>query len=271
MQRTTWRQATLVGLVIFFLGSIVRGAWVAGEPARQVMQDLSEAAGYLKGLVLVVDPGHGGDDPGAVVSGVREKDITLPIALAMKELLEQHGAQVVMTRTEDVDLGGKTREELGKRVALVEQHGAQLYISVHANQDACYCWGAQTFYQKGGTAEGKALAEAIQARLRAMTPTTREALAANYFVLRSTPVPAVVVETGFLSNADERARLQQPDYQRRVATAVVLGIADFRRSTGQSPATEPEGEPNPQQPNAGEQKPQETEPKKRRWWLPPWF
>lgn len=235
MRWSLWRQATLVGLVVFFLGTAVRVAWLAGEPYRAATAELRLAEAELQGLVIVVDPGHGGDDPGAVVKGTREKEITLNVSLMLKQLLEQYGAKVVMTRTTDEDLGGKIREELAKRVALVEQNGGHLYISVHANRDTCYCWGAQTFYQKGGMAEGKALATAIQGRLRELTPTTRQALAADYFVLRTAPVPATVVEVGFLTNEKEHARLLDPAYQRTLATAIALGIVDFRKQ-GARPA-----------------------------------
>lgn len=242
MRWSLWRQATLVGLVIFFLGTAVRVAWLAGAPLRAATAELQMASDQLKGLILVVDPGHGGDDPGAVVKGTREKEITLKISLILKELLEQHGAKVVMTRTIDEDLGGPIREELGRRVAKVEENGAHLYISIHANKDSCYCWGAQTFYQKGGSAEGKALAMAIQARLRELTPTTRQALAADYFVMRTAPVPATVVEVGFLTNDKEHARLLDPAYQRTVATAVALGIADFRKQQRQTAPPAPSAE-----------------------------
>jgi N-acetylmuramoyl-L-alanine amidase len=237
--RSLWRQATLVGLVIFFMGTAVRVAWLAGEPLRQASAELQNAEDYLKGLVLVVDPGHGGDDPGGVVKGTREKDITLSTSLMLKEMLEQHGAKVVMTRMTDEDLGGSLREELGRRVAMVTEHGAELYVSIHVNKDRCYCWGAQTFYQKGGSPEGKALAVAIQNRLREMTPTTRQALSANYFVLRTSPVPATVVEVGFLTNAKEHAKLLDPAYQRTIAFAVALGIADFRKQQATGARPEP--------------------------------
>ncbi|MFZ5826199.1 MAG: N-acetylmuramoyl-L-alanine amidase [Bacillota bacterium] len=229
MRKPLWHQAALVGLVVFFLGTGVRVAWLAGEPVRQVTAELQQNRDHLKDLVIVIDPGHGGFDPGAVVKGTREKELVLQIAMIAKDLLEPQGTKVIMTRTKDEDLGGTIREDLAKRVALVRQHNAQLYVSIHANKDSCNCWGAQSFYQRGGMPEGKALATAIQARLRQMTDTTRHALAADYFVLRTAPVPATVVEVGFLTNAREHAKLLEPSYQQQVATAIALGIADYRR------------------------------------------
>jgi len=223
------RQAALVGLAVFFLASMIRATWVLGAPVREATAELAEIGAHLKGLVIVIDPGHGGFDPGAVVQGTREKDLTLSISLMLKDLLEQQGATVIMTRTKDEDLGGTIREELSQRVQIVRESKAQLYVSVHANRDSCNCWGAQTFYQKGGMPEGQALAKAIQAQLRRLTPTTRDALAADYYVLRTSPVPSAIVEVGFLTSSKEHAQLLKPDYQKVLATAIALGIADYRK------------------------------------------
>lgn len=227
MQRMPVRQAVLFGLALLLVG---RAAWIVQAEARHAAVVVTSAR-WVRGLVVVLDPGHGGDDPGAVVGPTREKELVLQIALRVKETLEQAGARVVMTRERDEDLGGRIREELGRRVALVKQHDAQLYVSIHANKDSCNCWGAQTFYQRSGMPEGKALAMAIQNQLRQLTPTTRVALPADYFVLRTSPVPAAMVEVGFLTNAAEHSRLKNPEYQRTLALAVTRGIADFVRST----------------------------------------
>ncbi len=241
MREQRIRQATLVGLAVFFLATLIRTTWVLGAPVREATAELADLAPHLQGLVVVVDPGHGGSDPGAVVKGTREKDLTLNIGLLLKALLEEQGAKVVMTRTTDKDLGGTIREELSRRVAIVKESRADLYVSIHANRDSCNCWGAQTFYQKAGTPEGKALAMAIQDQLRRLTPTTRHALAADYYVLRTSPVPSAIVEVGFLTSGQEHAKLLQPDYQKVLATAIALGIADYRkaRASGQSPGKVP--------------------------------
>jgi N-acetylmuramoyl-L-alanine amidase len=224
-----WRQVAIAGLALFLVGVLARTAWMARTSA--VMEsELQGARRWLAGTVIIVDPGHGGDDPGAVVGTTLEKGLVLSIALQLKAELESAGARVVLTREADVSLGGPIREELGKRVALVERHKANVYVSIHANKDGCNCWGAQTFFQKDGLPAGKDLAVAIQTQLRRLTPTTRVALPADYFVLRTSPAPAAMVEVGFLTNARERDRLQDAAYQRTLATAVTLGLADFFRS-----------------------------------------
>lgn len=229
MPRNLWRQVALIGLALFLLSALGRIA-LSSRGSASVTVDLRQAGKWLKGMTIVVDPGHGGADPGAVVNQTVEKAVVLDIARKLKELLEDQGATVVLTREADVDLGGRIREELGRRVALVEKHKANLYVSIHANKDGCNCWGAQTFYQRGGMPAGKELAVAIQNQLRRHTPTTRQALAADYFVLRTSPVPAAMVEVGFLTNEKERQRLQDPGYQRTVASAIALGLADYFKS-----------------------------------------
>lgn len=221
-----WRYLPWVVLVAFLIGLVGRTVVFAGR-GMVAAGEWDGQKQWVAGKVIILDPGHGGDDPGVVVGPIKEKEITLPIALKTKEVLEAQGARVILTRESDLDLGGKIREELGKRVQLVTEHGAHLYVSIHANNLNCNCWGAQSFYQRGGTVKGKALAFALQSQLKKWTPTTRTALEANYFVLRTSPVPAALVEVGFLSNSREAANLRDPAYHGLLANAIALGIADY--------------------------------------------
>lgn len=238
----SWRQVAVAGLALFLVGLLARTALTA-RMTTAVQADLEGARPWLAGMVIIVDPGHGGDDPGAVVGDTLEKKLVLEIGLKLKETLEAEGAKVILSRDTDVSLGGPIREELGKRVALIEKHNANVYVSIHANKDGCNCWGAQTFYQKNGLPQGKELAVAIQNQLRRLTPTTRVALPADYFVLRTAPVPAAMVEVGFLTNAKERGRLQDGAYQKTVAAAIALGLADYFR--GRAPGAKAEGSVGP--------------------------
>jgi N-acetylmuramoyl-L-alanine amidase len=231
-----WRYLPWVVASAFVVGLVGRTVVFAGR-GMVAQERLDGQKQWVAGKVIVLDPGHGGDDPGVIVSGIKEKDVVLPVSLKTKAALEALGAKVIMTRDTDIDLGGKIREELSKRVEKVGEHGAQIYVSIHANKLNCNCWGAQTFYQRPESAaasesaqrleEGKALAFAIQNQLRKWTPTTRTALQANYFVLRTAPVPAALVEVGFLSNSREATNLRDPAYQVLVANAIALGIADY--------------------------------------------
>lgn len=226
MRRFALRQVAVAGLALLFVTVLARTALTA-RATGALQAELQGARRWLNGTVVIVDPGHGGGDPGAVVGRTLEKHLVLNIAMQLKGLLEEQGATVILTRDADVDLGGSIREELGRRVALVDRHKANVYLSIHANKDSCNCWGAQTFYQKGGMPAGKELAVALQAQLRRLTPTTRTALAADYFVLRTSSVPAAMVEVGFLTSPKERERLLDADYQRTLAMAMVLGLADY--------------------------------------------
>lgn len=190
----------------------------------------------LYGYVIALDPGHGGYDPGFLENGITEKEIVLEISLKLKSYLEQSGASVVMTRDSDRDLleqpvGPKKHRDLSNRLKLVEESGSDILISVHANAISSPYWsGAQTFYAPGDE-ESKALALAIQQELiRVLGNTRRSALSRELFVLLESPVPAVIVEVGFMSNPDESRLLRNPAYQQRVAWALYIGIVRYLRS-----------------------------------------
>jgi len=192
----------------------------------------------LAGQTIAIDPGHGGVDPGALgPQGVHEKDIVLAIALKLRELLEASGATVVMTREIDTDLSDanlghqysrRKRQDLSRRVALINASRASLLVSVHLNSMAARRWyGAQVFFA-AESSESKRLAVTIQESLReTLQNTTRLAAAGDYYILEKTACPAVIVEAGFISNPEEARLLQTEHYQARVALAIYRGIARF--------------------------------------------
>ncbi len=230
MTRWYLRQSITIGLVLLFvviLGSSARTI----EEAVRGRDHVRSYQKWLRGTVIVVDPGHGGWDPGAVVHETREKELVLQISQVVEKALEAQGATVILTRDADTDFGrGSIRNELAGRMTVVGRHQPRVFLSIHANKDTCNCWGAQTFYQRSGAPAGKSLALAIQKRMRELTPTTRVALPANYYVLRTSPVPAAMLEVGFLSNETERKKLHEPAYQLTLAKAVSLGLIDFFQS-----------------------------------------
>lgn len=191
----------------------------------------------VAGRVVVIDPGHGGKDPGAVAAnGLLEKDVTLAVALHLERLLQRAAVHVVLTRRDDTDLADpqarvRKNQDLSRRVALAREAGADLFVSIHANSfPGASLSGAQTFYYPGRD-DGRTLAERIQDRLvRELGPNRRQAAAADYYVLREAPVPAVVIEVGFLSHPRESELLASPAYQRRVAEAIYRGIVDYLAS-----------------------------------------
>lgn len=182
----------------------------------------------LEGVVVALDPGHGGEDGGVTHEGVREKDVNLAVALRLRDRLQALGARVVMTREGDEDALLDRRASLNVRLFKARQGEAQLLISIHANSfpDPSQ-WGAQTFYHPG-SAEGRRLALLIQEELVRLEPDNyREALAADYYVLRHSEMPAALVEMGFLSNPEDRRKLVDPAHQARLAEALASAVRRF--------------------------------------------
>ncbi|WP_044895226.1 N-acetylmuramoyl-L-alanine amidase CwlD [Bacillus alveayuensis] len=191
----------------------------------------------LSGRIIVLDPGHGGPDGGAVGGEVVEKDVALNIALKLRDYLQQQGALVVMTREGDNDLAAKNTkgysrrkiEDLQKRVEFINESEADLFISVHLNAIPSPRWrGAQTFYY-ASFVENERVAKFIQAELRRnLENTNRSAKAINgVYLLKYAKKPGALVEVGFLSNYDERQLLSSEDYQTKVAASIYKGILRY--------------------------------------------
>ena len=181
--------------------------------------------------VIVVDAGHGGWDPGKVgKNDEQEKDINLVIAERLQMLLELGGATVFLTRATDVALGDSKNADLKARTAMPTDMQAHIFVSIHQNAfPSEKVKGAQAFYFDG-SAEGKRLAEAIQGRICSYLDVSnrKEAKAhADYFVLKKSATPAVLVECGFLTNPEELRLLAEENYQERMAWAIYLGILDY--------------------------------------------
>ena len=187
--------------------------------------------------IIIVDPGHGGFDPGKPgINGADEKDLNLKISLKLRDYLEQAGAVVIMTRTTDDDVDGMEgmkykSKDMVERKKLAE--GGDILVSIHQNSfTQPSIRGAQTFYN-AQSKKGKVLAEAIQKSIKdyADHQNKREAKSnTNYYVLRATLIPAVIVECGFLTNPDEEKLLNNEDYQDQMAWSIYLGIIKYFES-----------------------------------------
>ena len=187
--------------------------------------------------LVVIDPGHGGDDPGALgTTGVHEKEIVLEVSKKLADILRQAGAEVLLTRESDRDLSDLDQlnsyqakvDDLTARVELANKRQADLFVSVHVNsfpdrrED-----GAQTFSQPGSE-EGKRLAVAIQQELNRFSANPgREAKQVDYFANRMARMPSVIVEIGFISNPKEERLLLDQVYQNKIAWAIYAGIARY--------------------------------------------
>jgi len=174
---------------------------------------------------VVIDPGHGGPDPGAVgIEGLRETDVVLDVALQVAQLLQARGVQVLLTRTTEVDV------DLPPRVALANSSGAQLFVSLHANAlslDRPDVNGIETFYFEGGAASQ--LAQLVQDHLLAVSPGTpdRGARPGRFFVIRRTVMPSVLAEMGFVTGEIDAPRLSDASFRRRLAQAISGAILTY--------------------------------------------
>ncbi|MBD2563491.1 MULTISPECIES: N-acetylmuramoyl-L-alanine amidase [Nostoc] len=173
-------------------------------------------------LLVVIDPGHGGKDPGAPgLGGLLEKDVILPIGKRVAAILEQNGVQAVLTRDADFFV------ELQGRVDIAERVNATLFVSIHANSvdrrpDVN---GLEVYYYESGYA----LAEVVRNSILQDIPTIKDrgTRKARFYVLRKSSMPSILVETGYMSGYEDNPRLGTPEYQNRMAEAIARGILKY--------------------------------------------
>ncbi len=187
---------------------------------------------------IIIDPGHGGFDPGKVgMTGAHEKEINLKIALKLRDYLEQSGAYVIMTRTDDVDLDGDDTKQHKKKDMInrsnkVNTSKGDIMVSIHQNSfPQQNVKGGQVFFHKDSE-DGKALGEHIQKAIQTYADKENKRVAkhnGDYYILRTTEIPAVIVECGFLTNLEEEGKLNTDEYQEKMAWAIYLGIIEYFR------------------------------------------
>jgi N-acetylmuramoyl-L-alanine amidase len=189
----------------------------------------------LSGTIIILDPGHGGADGGAVSqTGIVEKEIALSISKYLRDYLQESGALVIMTREEDTDLAGegegtRKRQDLIRRVELINQSDADLVVSIHLNSIPSPRWrGAQTFYNPNKK-ENAVLAHLIQQELiYNLENTDRKAkMNQDIFLLKTIEPTGALVEVGFLSNPEEAELLESEQYQKKLAAAIYRGILRY--------------------------------------------
>lgn len=173
-------------------------------------------------LVVAIDPGHGGADPGAVgIGNIHEADLVLPIAQQVAALLERQGIQAVLTRSSDVEI------DLEPRVQTAEQVQADLFVSIHANSvgmERPEVNGTETYYYSSG----EQLAEVIQSNIVSGVGTNDRGIRqARFYVLRRTSMPAVLVETGYVTGSEDAPRLADPNFRNQMAIAIARGILQY--------------------------------------------
>jgi N-acetylmuramoyl-L-alanine amidase len=211
---------------------IIGGMAVITDQVKFMVEGTEQPPYLLAGVTVVVDPGHGGRDPGAIgATGTYEKNNTLSIGLDLAGLLRSAGAQVILTRSTDVTPAVGTYSELSDlqaRTKIANDQMADLFISLHNDAFSNpMVGGITTFYSSASpvVAQSKALAVSIQSELvKAIDFNNRGVKDAAFYVIKNTKMPAVLVEIGFISNPTEEKLLGSPDFQSKAAFGVYRGI-----------------------------------------------
>ena len=207
--------------------ALVSNGSVTGYVNSYYLADPNVSKAPTPGKTITIDPGHGGHDPGAVGNGLQEKEINLSIALKVQKILKQKGINVVMTRTNDTYLS------LSERVDVAVRNNSDTFVSIHTNSAAAAsASGTETYFSSAAlnsrSADSKQLATFIQKRLYpALGTKDRKVKDAGFQVIKKNPLPAVLVELGFISNSSDASKLGSDYYRNKAAEAIALGIVDY--------------------------------------------
>ena len=188
----------------------------------------------LLGKVIVIDPGHGGRDPGTIFGKIYEKDINLEISKVLEQELLSRGAIVYIVRSDDSDLSSvydklKKRGDLYRRILFIgdEAKKTDLYLSIHINWYKNSSWsGAEVLYNSINP-NNKILGEIVMQHFKKDLNTKRTLKKTDLYLYRNTRVPGVLIECGFLSNPNERYLLQQSSYQKKLSKSITNAVIDY--------------------------------------------
>ena len=195
----------------------------------------SSAAPGIDGKRIVLDPGHGGSDTGAIgPTGVTEKSIALRIAKRLKVLLEAEGAEVILTRTEDTEVSPKKAkatdvEELQARCDIANQNSADIFLSIHLDAfSGPEAHGTTGYYYEMGSADSTRLADCVKRGvLRRLGTLDRGTKPCAFYVCRHTDMPAMLLETAFVSNPREEQMMNSEEGVENAAQGIAAGIAEY--------------------------------------------
>lgn len=222
------KKAVVLVMSVFLLAAMY---FLAKEAATYTISQRAEEK-----YVVVIDVGHGGNDPGKVgVNQILEKDINLQVALKLEMFLQQSDLVVILTRREDIglydeDASNKKVQDMRRRIELIEEADADLVVSIHQNSYSDgSVRGPQCFYYRDSE-EGQRAALILQEQLNngLEVERPREAKANDsYYMLKKSTVPTIIAECGFLSNRDEALLLDDEAYQEKLAWNLYLGILKY--------------------------------------------
>lgn len=193
----------------------------AAKGSSKASKSSSSTSRIGAGKTVVIDPGHGGRDRGAVWGGIRESDLNMKLAKKLEAVLKGRGYKTIMTRRSD------TFVSLARRASIANSYRKAIFVSVHFNATReTWVRGAETYY--AGSA-GRSLATVIHHEMvRRLKLRDRGVRLARFTVLMQTKCPAVLVECGFISNSSERRRCATTSYQDTAAEAIAEGIKRYR-------------------------------------------
>lgn len=184
----------------------------------------------LTGKIIILDIGHGGDDPGTSYQNILEKDLNLAIGLELEKELSRNGASVILTREGDYDLSSpnahrRKKSDFDNRIDLINKSKANVYLSIHINylEDTSY-YGGQIFYYGE---ENKKLAEFLQSEFNTISYPRSIKPMPNIYMYRRLKIPGVLVECGFISNKKEIEKLITPAYQKEIAKVLTQGLVNY--------------------------------------------
>lgn len=193
-----------------------------------------EALLPLSGKIIVIDPGHGGKDPGTVSGDIYESHINLKISKYLEYYLSKNGASVILTRNGNYDLSSpniynRKRNDFDNRIKLINNSNADLYLSIHLNylSDSSY-YGPQVFYNEKNE-DNKIIADTIQKHLNEQVKTNRETkkIPSRTYMYSKLKPDGVLIECGFLSNYNEKMKLKTNKYQEKIAQYITEAIIKY--------------------------------------------
>lgn len=199
------------------------------------LQVISAQSLSLQDTTIIIDPGHGGRDSGTTYGDILEKDINLEISKVLEKELTEQGAIVYMTRTRDVDLSSiydsaKKRGDLYRRLLLIKEKKADLYLSIHINwyQNSAMK-GAEVLYNPINE-KNKILAKFIMNEFKVKLESPRNIKTTDLYMYRNTTTPGVLIECGYLSNKIERNLLQDKRYQEKLSNSITNGVINYLKN-----------------------------------------
>lgn len=210
-----WRRGAILIVISF-------GLLMMDGPSRAQVASIKGpvAENLLSGRTIVIDPGHGGYDPGAIGRYSREADINLAIALKLRRWFQLAGARVVMTWSSPGQIPPHRKYRVHKRIQWINRTHGSVLVDIHCNA-GMGAWGPQVFYWN--ETSSRLLADNVAQELWYFTHTHRSVTQINQFVLRHATMPAINVEVGFLSNHREERQLLDPQYQKALAWYIFTG------------------------------------------------